>query len=81
MRQIRQARDIPGTYDYIKHNAIVNKITEPNVWGRKINPKVGELREKMWNRYPTITDYRIPREVGDRIDINIHAKIIYGFIP
>ena len=53
---------------------------EKNVWGRSVNSTASELREKMWDRFPAVTDYTMPREVADRIDIDLEAKLVYAFL-
>lgn len=71
---------IPGTYENRKHYAIKSMTGETNIWGRKVNPEISELREKMWDRFPGISQYRMPREVADRVDINLYAKMVFSFL-
>lgn len=73
-------QDIPGTYEYERHRVTQNEQTEKNIWGRAVNPKIKELRAQMWDRFPGIKQYRMPREVADRTDIGMEAKIVYSFL-
>ena len=34
----------------------------------------------MWDRFPGIKQYRMPREVADRVDIDMTAKMVYSFL-
>lgn len=74
-----EQQKIKGSYEYTRHMDTHADVQEFNVWGRKVTEPVAELHEKMWNRFPGISIYRIPREVADRVDISLAAKIVYGF--
>lgn len=70
----------PDPYLLARKKEVAKMKTELNIWTRRVSPKKKELRAYMWDRLPNITQYRIPREVADRVDIDLSAKIIYGLL-
>lgn len=53
---------------------------ENGLFGEHETPTRREAHDAMLGRMPTITQYRMPREVAERIDISEGAKVIYSFL-
>ena len=82
MRQVAPGRQerIRGTYEYERKMAVKDEFREHNIWGRKLTQGAVVLHDAMYDRFPNIKQYRIPREVADRVDLSCRAKMVYGFL-
>ena len=53
---------------------------EPDVWGRSQHYTVAQAHEWMYDRLPDLQEFTIPRQVLERLDLSMQAKIIYGVL-
>lgn len=54
--------------------------TEPDIWGIGFGFTQNEAHDLMFDRLPDVREFVIPREVMERIDLPMSAKLIYGVL-
>lgn len=64
---------------YEKYRDKLSSATEEtNVWGKKRPVSAVEAHENMWDKKHGAQQFRVPRVVAERLDINANAKLMYG---
>lgn len=57
-----------------------NDTREVNVWGRNTATSRQDVHDQMWDAFPNVQQFRIPRVVGERLDLSANAKLVYGVL-